>query len=89
MSVVRLVDSLPTPEVLLDIVVVVVVVVPHGHSKSLTFTAALRADGLTAPLVLDSAMTGGRFRDYVESCLVPTLRPGDVVGMDNVSSHRP
>lgn len=66
----------------------VVGVVPHGHYKSLTFTAALRAAGLTAPLVLDGAMTGGRFRDYVESCLVPTLRPGDVVVLDNLSSHK-
>ena len=50
--------------------------VPHGHYKSLTFTAALRADGLTATQVLDGPMTGPRFRDYVATVLVPTLRPG-------------
>jgi len=62
--------------------------VPHGHYKSLTFTAALRADGLTAAQVLDGAMTGDRFVAYVERVLVPTLRPGDVVVMDNLPCHK-
>lgn len=62
--------------------------VPHGHYKSLTFTAALRADGLTAGQVLDGPMTGDRFVAYVERVLVPTLRAGDVVAMDNLACHK-
>ena len=62
--------------------------VPHGHYKSLTFTAALRAGGLTAPRVLDGPMTGDRFLAYVTECLVPTLRPGDTVVLDNLSCHK-
>jgi transposase len=61
---------------------------PHGHYKSLTFTAALRAGGLTAPQVLDGPMTGDRFHDYVTRVLVPTLRPGDVVVLDNLPCHK-
>jgi transposase len=66
----------------------VVGTVPHGHYKSLTFTAALRADGLTAAQVLDGPMTGPRFRDYVTRVLVPTLRPGDTVVLDNLPCHK-
>jgi transposase len=66
----------------------VVGTVPHGHYKSLTFTAALRANGLTATQVLDGPMTGPRFREYVTTRLVPTLRPGDVVVMDNLPCHK-
>lgn len=62
--------------------------VPHGHYKSLTFTAALRADGLTAGQVLDGPMTGERFHEYVTRVLVPTLRPGDVVVLDNLPCHK-
>ena len=62
--------------------------VPHGHWKTTTFVAALRADGLTAPTVVDGAMTGELFTAYVEQQLVPALRPGDVVVMDNLSSHK-
>lgn len=62
--------------------------VPHGHYKSLTFTAALRADGLVAGQVLDGPMTGDRFVAYVERILVPTLRAGDVVVMDNLPCHK-
>ena len=62
--------------------------VPHGHWKTTTFVAALRSDGLTAPTVVDGAMTGDLFVAYVEQQLVPTLRPGDVVVMDNLSSHK-
>jgi transposase len=62
--------------------------VPHGHYKSLTFTAALRADGLVAAEVLDGPMTGDRFVAYVERVLVPTLRAGDVVVMDNLPCHK-
>ncbi len=62
--------------------------VPHGHWKTTTFVAGLRADGLVAPMVLDGAMNGDVFVAYVEQVLVPTLRPGDVVVMDNLSSHK-
>ena len=53
--------------------------VPHGHWKITTFTAGLRVDGLTAPMVLDGAMNGDWFKAYVEQVLVPTLSPGDIV----------
>ena len=62
--------------------------VPFGHWTTTTFVAALRADGLTAPTVIDGAMTGELFEAYVRQQLVPTLRPGDVVVMDNLSSHK-
>ncbi len=57
--------------------------VPHGHWKTTTIVGALRLEGMTAPMVLDGAMHGGAFLAYVERVLVPTLEPGDIVGMDN------
>lgn len=62
--------------------------VPHGHWKTSTFVAALRYDGITAPCVLDGAMNGEFFRAYVEQFLAPTLKAGDIVIMDNLSSHK-
>jgi transposase len=62
--------------------------VPHGHWKTTTFVAALRLDGLTAPVVIDGAMTGDLFVAYVEQQLAPALRPGDVVVMDNLACHK-
>ena len=62
--------------------------VPHGHWKTLTFLAALRCDAITAPFVLDGPINGEWFLAYVEQVLVPTLRPGDVVVMDNLGSHK-
>lgn len=62
--------------------------VPHGHWKTTTFLAALRTTGLTAPLVIDGAVNGELFLAYVRQQLVPTLRPGDIVIMDNLSSHK-
>lgn len=62
--------------------------VPHGHWKTTTFLAALRVSGLTAPLVVDGAINGAIFLAYVEQYLVPTLRPGDIVIMDNLSAHK-
>ena len=62
--------------------------VPHGHWKTTTFVAALRHDGLTAPLVIDGAMNGALFLAYVEQQLAPTLRPGDLVVMDNLAAHK-
>ena len=62
--------------------------VPHGHWKTLTFLAALRCDAITAPFVLDGPINGEWFLAYVEQVLVPTLRPGDVVVMDKLGSHK-
>jgi len=62
--------------------------VPHGHWKTLTLVAALRIDGLTAPLVMDGAMDGASFLAYVEQILAPTLRKGDTVFMDNLRTHK-
>jgi transposase len=62
--------------------------VPHGHWQTTTFTGALRLHGMTAPMVLDGPMNGNAFRAYVEQVLAPTLRPGDVVIMDNLPAHK-
>jgi transposase len=62
--------------------------VPHGHWRTLTFLAALRHDGITAPCVIDGPINGAAFLAYVEQVLVPTLKPGDVVVMDNLGSHK-
>lgn len=62
--------------------------VPHRHYKSLTLTAALRADGLVATQVLDGPMTGSRFREYLATVLIPALRPGDTVVLDNLPCHK-
>ena len=62
--------------------------VPHGHWKITTFVAGLRHDAITAPFVIDKPMNGPIFRAYLEQCLVPTLQPGDIVVMDNLSSHK-
>ena len=62
--------------------------VPHGHWKTTTFVGALRLSGMTAPMVLDGAMHGAAFLAYVEQVLVPTLKPGDIVVMDNLPAHR-
>ena len=61
---------------------------PHGHRKTLTFVAALRCDGIHAPCLLDQPINAVSFRTYGEQFLVPTLRPGDVVVMDNLASHK-
>jgi len=62
--------------------------VPHGHWKTITFVGALRCNGMTAPLVVDGAMTGPTFLSYVEQCLAPTLKRNDVVVMDNLPTHK-
>jgi len=62
--------------------------VPHGHWKTLTFVAALRLDRVDAPCVIDGPINGDLFTAYVEQVLVPTLRPGDVVVLDNLGSHK-
>lgn len=62
--------------------------VPHGHWKTLTFIAALRHDAITAPCVFDGPINGESFLRYVEQFLAPTLKPGDLVIMDNLGSHK-
>ena len=62
--------------------------VPHGHWKITTFVAALRRTSVTAPFVIDEPMNGEIFAVYLERCLVPVLRPGDIVVMDNLSVHK-
>lgn len=61
---------------------------PHGHWNTMTFLAALRCDQLTAPCVFDGPINGECFRAYVDQILVPTLRSGDIVIMDNLGSHK-
>jgi transposase len=62
--------------------------VPYGHWKTTTFLAALRVGGLTAPLVVDGAITGELFEAYVRQQLIPTLKAGESVIMDNLSCHK-
>jgi transposase len=62
--------------------------VPHGRWKTLTFIAALRHNRLTAPCLFDGPINGESFRAYVEQILLPTLRSGDIVVMDNLGSHK-
>ena len=62
--------------------------VPHGHWKTLTFVAGLRCDGIVAPCVFDGPVNTESFVAWVEQFLVPTLREGDIVVMDNLSSHK-
>jgi transposase len=61
---------------------------PWGHWKTITFVAALRADKVTAPCVFDGPIDGESFLAYVEQAVVPTLQKGDIVVMDNLSSHK-
>jgi len=62
--------------------------VPYGHWKTTTFVAGLRLSGMVAPMVLDGPINRIAFQAYVEQVLVPELRPGDIVVMDNLSSHK-
>ena len=61
---------------------------PHGHRKTTTLIAGLRLSGMVAPMVLDGPVNGEWFEAYVAQILVPELRRGDVVIMDNLSSHK-
>lgn len=61
---------------------------PFGHWNTMTFIAALRHDAITAPWVIDGPINGSIFRTYVEEVLVPTLRHGDIVILDNLGSHK-
>ena len=62
--------------------------VPHGRWKTMTFLAALRHDRIDAPWFIEGPIDGESFRTYVEKVLLPTLRPGDIVVMDNLGSHK-
>jgi len=62
--------------------------VPHGHWKTMPFIAALRHDRIDAPFVLDGPVNGARFLAYVEYLPRPALKPGDIVVMNNLSSHK-
>lgn len=62
--------------------------VPQGHWRTLTFLAALRVDRIDAPCVIDGPINGESFLAYVEQVLVPTQRPGDIVVIDNLGSHK-
>ena len=62
--------------------------VPQGRWKTATFLAALRHDRIDAPCLFEGPINGERFRAYVEQFLVPTLKPGDVVILDNLGSHK-
>jgi putative transposase len=62
--------------------------VPHGRWKTMTFLAALRCDRIEAPWLIDGPINGERFRLYVERVLAPTLKPGNIVLMDHLGSHK-
>ena len=62
--------------------------VPHGHWKTLTFVGALRCDQVTAPCVFNGPINGECFLAYVEQNLLPCLKAGDIVIMDNLGSHK-
>jgi transposase len=62
--------------------------VPHGHWKTTTFVGALTLRGFIAPWVLDGPINRDAFETYVAKVLIPELRPGDIVVMDNLSSHK-
>ena len=62
--------------------------VPHGHWRTSTFIAALRCDRIEAPWILDGPVNAEAFKTYVEKVLTPTLKPGDLVIMDNLASHK-
>jgi transposase len=62
--------------------------VPHGHWKTLTFVAGLRSGGMVAPCVFDGPVNAESFLAWIVQFLTPTLNPGDIVVMDNLSSHK-
>lgn len=65
-----------------------VAALPHGHWETTTFVRALRATGMTAPMVFDGPIDGPAFEAYVTQVLVPTLGPGDIVVMNNLAAHK-
>lgn len=65
-----------------------VAAVPHGHWKTMTFLAGLRSSGIVAPCVFDGPINGTLFLAWIQQFLLPDLRPGDVVVLDNLGSHK-
>lgn len=62
--------------------------VPQGEWKTITFVAALRHNKMTAPMVLDGPINGAAFVAYIDQCLAPTLKRGDIVVIDNLPAHK-
>jgi transposase len=62
--------------------------IPHGHWKTITFVGGLTPSGFVAPMLLDGPMDGECFLAWIEQLLAPTLRPGDLVVMDNLPAHK-
>ena len=62
--------------------------IPHSHYKTVTLVAGLRLRGLTAARTFDGPINAALFEDWVETCLVPTLSPGETVVMDNLPAHK-
>jgi transposase len=61
---------------------------PMGHWETVTFIAGFRQTGIVAPMLIKGAMNGETFRAYIERCVAPTLKRGDIVVVDNVSFHK-
>ena len=61
---------------------------PHGHWQTTTMISSIRLDGTTACMALEGTTDTESFRAYVRQVLLPTLRPGDLVIMDNLSPHK-
>ena len=61
---------------------------PHGHWCTTTMISSIRLDGSTACMAIDGATSAAVFREYVRQVLLPTLRPGDIVVLDNLSAHK-
>ena len=62
--------------------------IPHSHYKTVTLVAGLRLSGLVAQKAFDRPINAASFEEWVEKCLAPTLSKGDIVIMDNLSSHK-
>jgi hypothetical protein len=62
--------------------------IPHGHWKTTTFVSGFTLAGFVAPILLDGPMDGESFLAWVEQMLAPTLRPDDIVVMDNLAAHK-
>ena len=61
---------------------------PHGHWMTSTFVAGLMHEGILAPMLLPCPMTGALFRQWLEECLIPEMKPGSIVVVDNLSAHK-
>ena len=61
---------------------------PHGHWCTTTMISSIRLDGSTACMAIDGATDKEVFREYVRHVLLPTLRPGDIIVLDNLGAHK-